>query len=54
MTLPTRVGRYEVRARLWHGGMSAVYLAHDPALDRLVALKLLFVDDAEIRDRARS
>jgi tetratricopeptide (TPR) repeat protein len=38
--LPGRIGRYEVRAPLGRGGMGAVYLAHDPELDRPVALKV--------------
>src|SRR2546427_9412163 len=36
-----RLGRYVVLDRLGTGGMSAVYAAYDPQLDRKVALKLL-------------
>ena len=35
------VGRYEVVGELGAGAMSKVYLAHDPNLDRRVALKVL-------------
>ena len=38
---PTSIGRYEVQQRLGQGGMGAIYLARDPAIDRLVAIKLL-------------
>src|SRR5256884_928099 len=33
------LGEYEVLAELGHGGMATVYLAHDLALDRKVAIK---------------
>src|SRR5262249_60702854 len=35
------VGRYRLRAKIGAGAFGAVYRAHDPQLDREVALKLL-------------
>lgn len=49
--LPRFVGPFEVRDRLGHGGMGMVYLAHDPMLDRPVAVKVLRVPDDETRRR---
>ncbi len=35
------VGEYEIRGELGHGGMASVYLAHEIALDRKVAIKVM-------------
>ena len=37
----TRLGRYEILSAIGAGGMGEVYRAHDPTLDRQVAIKLL-------------
>jgi len=49
----TFIGRYEVVRLLGRGGMGEVYLAHDPVLDRKVAVKLIGreMDDQEARRR---
>jgi serine/threonine protein kinase len=50
----TRLGTYEVIAPLGSGGMGEVYRAHDPKLDRDVAIKVLpdlFAADSDARAR---
>jgi eukaryotic-like serine/threonine-protein kinase len=49
----TRVGPFEVGPALGAGGMGEVYRAHDPRLNRTVALKLLPADLAADPDRVR-
>jgi len=51
--IPKQIGRYQIVNLLGTGGMGAVYLAHDPQIDRAVAIKLLRdgFDDAEMRER---
>src|SRR6266566_4464037 len=51
ITAGTRLGRYEIRAKIGEGGMGEVYLAQDTKLDRKVALKILPADVASQRDR---
>jgi serine/threonine-protein kinase len=41
MTDPDRIGRYETIRLLGRGGMGTVYLARDPLIDRLLAVKML-------------
>jgi eukaryotic-like serine/threonine-protein kinase len=38
---PPRIGRYVIERRIGSGTMGVVYAAHDPQLDRKVAIKLL-------------
>ena len=41
LTPGTTLGPYAIVSQLGSGGMGVVYLAHDPRLDRSVAIKLL-------------
>lgn len=51
---PVRIGRFILRETLGAGGMGIVYAAHDPQLDRRIALKLVKPDGGQTaKDEAR-
>ena len=48
------IGKYRILARIGRGGMGTIFKAHDPVLDRTVALKIISSDlevTAELRAR---
>ena len=47
----TKIGSYEIQAPLGEGGMGAVYQAHDPTLQRTVAIKVLAKQDEDASAR---
>lgn len=56
ISVPEKLGKYEVREEIDRGSMGVVYLGHDPYINRPVALKVAFVDslnDPESGERYR-
>ena len=48
-----RLGKYRIIERIGRGGMGMVYKAHDPMLDRTVALKVIS-SDVDVTDELRA
>jgi serine/threonine protein kinase len=48
-----RFGRYEIRREIGHGGQGVVYHAHDPILERDVALKIMQRRDRDSAEMAQ-
>ncbi|MFM8534539.1 MAG: protein kinase domain-containing protein [Acidimicrobiia bacterium] len=53
-SIPDAIGKYRVIRHLGDGGMGAVFLGHDAAIDREVAIKLVRADDQALRRRFQS
>lgn len=49
---PDKIGRYVIESTIGKGAMGVIYRAHDPMIDRRVALKLVNTDLLEGDDRA--
>jgi len=50
-----RIGKYEIQAELGRGGFGRVYRAHDPGVNRLVAIKVLTSEgDPDLLGRFRA
>lgn len=50
MTIPKKIGRFEVQEVLGKGSQGVVYLARDPRLDRRVAIKTIRVSTADLKN----
>jgi len=51
ISLGTKLGPYEIQSPVGAGGMGEVYRALDTRLDRAVAIKVLTVNGALLRER---
>ena len=51
--MPEKIGKYEVLERIGRGGMGMIFKAHDPVLDRPVALKVISTE-VEVTDELRA
>ncbi len=51
LTVGSCIANYDVTALIGEGGMGQVYQAHDPTLQRTVAIKVLAKQDSEASTR---
>jgi serine/threonine-protein kinase len=51
-TTPAQIGRYRIESVLGRGAMGVIYRAHDPEIDRPVAIKLIRADLLDGGERA--
>ena len=49
---PEQIGRYRIESVLGRGAMGVIFKAHDPVIDRKVAIKLVRADLLDSEDRA--
>jgi serine/threonine protein kinase/hemoglobin-like flavoprotein/class 3 adenylate cyclase len=53
MSRPLQIGKYRLLDRIGEGAMGEVFRAHDPVLDRQIALKVISAGDEDRRQRFR-
>ncbi|HKO57367.1 MAG TPA: protein kinase [Thermoanaerobaculia bacterium] len=53
MSAPQQIGKYRLLDRIGEGAMGEVFRAHDPILDRQIALKVISAGDEDRRQRFR-
>src|SRR6266852_1421752 len=51
--MPEKIGKYQVLERIGRGGMGMIFKAHDPVLNRAVALKVISTE-IEVTDELRA
>src|SRR5499433_2814118 len=51
--MPEKIGKYQILERIGRGGMGMIFKAHDPMLDRPVALKVIS-SDIDVTDELRT